>query len=162
MAGLAKTFVIIAIVVSISLGTIFIYESKVMNRGYFQEIVLAKDVEVHLEWTVITAPMQVEKDNQYLTLAVSAPLDVDGYTQALTLPDGTIIRPEVVLVTDEGKEVVLKYLSSRSKGSLRYANFGDPTQTPKGKHFSSVKIRSDPPIHVQQVLWSGYNSADQP
>jgi hypothetical protein len=78
----------------------------------------------------------------------------------LVLPDGSIVRPQVELVSKDGTtyELNLPSLFISNTGEILAYFSGD--DLPKDKTYIKVRIRSDKAVRCNRVFWRNYNLWD--
>jgi hypothetical protein len=158
---------------SISIGLLIVFIilfaggltiKMVFFRQYIRNVVLIENVVIAPEWKEVGTPdlLKVEKDNQYISLLLESPFEDDTRAGGIKAPDGTIIKPEIRLVDDEGREYSLHYGGARRFEDGVFVNYRYEANLPPDKHFAKVIIRSAASIPLRQILWSGYNTKDLP
>lgn len=160
-----KIMIIIGVILAVSIlllsGLII---KRVFFYNYLTEIVLVSDFVITSEWKEVgTADLlRVEKDNQYIALLLEPPFEDDMPARGIKTPEGTIVNPEIILVDEEGNEYPLSFGGSRYFEGKNFVNYRYGRGLPIGKKYSKVRIRSEIPLPVKQILWSGYNTKDLP
>jgi len=159
-----RIFVKICIGVALASSLAILFVWNAFFRSYYLDQRLAENVAVSTEWTDINTQgiTEVRKDHQYVSLALEQPYFIDKQTGLIKTPKGEVAHPEVRILDDNGKEWPLVHHTDRYYGNLQYAEYGYPDGLQMGAKFVKVRIRSDIPITVRVVVWSGYNAADQP
>ena len=142
------------------LGGIFFLKTLVFGN-YIKEVVIKEDVLINSDWTEInTENLKVEKDNQFISLLLDPKFKADSTNQAIKLPDGRTVNPEIKLIDGNGKEYAFTYSGSRRSENNEYANYKFQGEFFPDQKFEKVKLRSSNPIETQKIIWSGYNTKD--
>jgi len=170
--GRNRTILIsICLIVTIAVA----YFILALTHGYIT-VDVAGPVEVGPEWVEVRSPkpLKISRRTQYLALYVSdsheaynEPQDRTGKTFAMRYPDGSLVRPEVRLVDESGKEYDLDSAGflgkTRSSGDLDGGmSFSRSFESSLDSDFANgtypvVKLRSNRPIHISRIEWNCYN-----
>lgn len=112
--------------------------------------VVAKDVEITTEWTdlTMTAPMKAEQDRQMIVLSGNG---LDTRSFEAVLPDGTVVKPEIQIIDDQGSV----YDTRLSTMNYRGPGFGPAKGLafPKDRTYVKLRVRSDIPFKITKIYW---------
>lgn len=142
----------------------------VVWRLFFHEtlknVVLARDFQITSEWTEIGTPneLKVRKDYQYISLQIEPPLKAhtigDATKSGIQIPGGAVVNPEIRIIDVEGNEYPLIYGGHHGGGPSEFVNYKHEGNLPINKTYKKVEVRSDYPLNVKAVFWSGYDQSD--
>ena len=143
------------------LAGLFIYVNFFFGK-YIKETVLEENGVISSEWREIDARnlAKIEKDKHYISILLESSFKADTDKGGIKSPDGEIINPEIKLVDSEGNEYSLIYIGSRRYRNGEYVNYGYRPNLPGDKIYEKVLVRSNKPIKVQKIIWSGYDIKD--
>lgn len=141
----------IAIFGFLKLGEVY----RLFNPYLDREIV--GPTTVSSEWLEIKPkqPLSVERQIQYLILDVADPFEPVYEQWSLRLRDGTVVKPEVQLVDENGGVYDLTSPALDNKG-IGFRN----SDLPRDRVYRKVRIRSDKPIRLSRIYWRCYNQWD--
>ena len=105
--------------------------------------------------------LPIEKDNYGVALSLQPGYEVDPVRGIKSPGEGPIVVPEVLLVGQDGREYKLSFGGARRYRDEIFANFKFDGTLPK-TGFSGVRLRSEKPLPLKRVVWSGYNTRDLP
>lgn len=114
-------------------------------------------VTISSEWLEIVPkkPLRVERQIQYMILDVTDSFEPDYDQWSLRLQDGSIVKPEVQLVDEDGNTYNLTSPALDRKGiGLRNS------ELPRDRAYRAVRIRSNKPIKLSRIYWHCYNQWD--
>lgn len=128
---------------------------RLFNPYLDQEI--SGPTTISSEWREIVPrqPIRVERQIQYMTLDVADPFEPVYDKWSLRLGDGSVVKPEVQLVDENGNVYNLTSPALDNKG-IAFRN----SDLPKDRVYRSVRIRSDKPIRLTRIYWRCYNQWD--
>jgi hypothetical protein len=160
-----KVLILIALAMIVCGGMIgwrlFYHEST-------RNIVLAEDFQIMSEWKEVGTQneLQIEKDYNYISFQIEPPLEIwmdgaDASKWGIKIPGGTVINPEIRIIDAEGKEYPLFFAGSRKAGADEFANYHYEGNLPINRIYQKVRLRSDSPMTVKAILWSGYDQSDR-
>jgi hypothetical protein len=143
------------------LAGLFIYVNFFFGK-YIKETVLEENSVISFDWKEIDTKnlAKIEKDKHYISILLEPPFEADTPEGGIKSPTGEIINPEIKLVDSEGNEYSLIYIGSRRYQNGEYANYGYLPSLPVDKIYKKVLVRSNKPIKVQKIIWSGYDIKD--
>lgn len=120
---------------------------------------IMKDVTLTSEWLEITLEQSLkpEREVQMIALKLEDPYIADLEREGVSIPDGSLILPDVQLVDQYGNVFDLKYGGLRGRKIIYFSNFN---QLPKDRNYRTVRIRSEKPISCEKILWSCFNWKD--
>ena len=125
----------------------------------FHNIVLAENEQIGSDWIEIVPKenLRAERDNTYIGIALELPFKTPYGARGIETPDGRIVNPEIFLVDEDGNEYSFLRSGAGGEDTSRYKYSGN---LPRDKVFKKVRLRSDVPISVKQILWSEYDNKD--
>lgn len=107
------------------------------------------------------SPLRVERQRHMVALELDKSIQTENDGSGLVLPDGSVVRPQVELVDEDGETYELNVRSlfiSPSKGkTLAYFSGRD---LPTDKSYVKVRIRSNKSVRCQRIFWRNYNIWD--
>jgi hypothetical protein len=114
------------------------------------------------QWLEIVpqSPLRVERQRQMIALDLDKSIQTEREGSGLVLPDGSIVRPQVQLVSKDGKIYELNrpsFFLSNTGEILAYFSRAD---LPNDQSYIKVRIRSDRPVRCNRILWRNYNLWD--
>jgi hypothetical protein len=125
---------------------------------------IAGPVTISSEWLEIVPqrPLLVERQIQMIVLDLdkSIKLERDGW--GLVLPDGSVVKPQVQVISDDGKTYDLNHPAfwwNPSTG-VTYAEFSLLELLPKDRTYRQVRIRADKAVRCNRIFWRNYNQWD--
>lgn len=123
---------------------------------------LAGPTTITAEWLEITpkSPLRISRQRHLLSLDLDKSIRTGTRDAGLKLPDDSIVRPQVELISDDGKTYELNKPSlfdSKTRGTLAYFTSYDLTDD---KTYVKVRIRSDKPFRCNRIFWRNYNLWD--
>lgn len=115
------------------------------------------------EWQKLVPkkPLRVERQIQMIVMDLDKSIKMESAGWGVVLPDGSVVEPEVELISDDGKTYELSHRSfswDPSTATTR-AEFS-LSDLPKDKAYREVRIRSDKTISVSRIYWRCYNQWD--
>ena len=152
-------------------SAIIIFGGMVVWRLFFHEtlknVVLANDVQITSEWKEVGTPneLKVDKKYNYISLQIAPPLEAytvgGGSTKSgIKIPSGEVVNPEIRIIDVEGKEYPLFYSGHRGGGAFEFVNYEFEGNLPIDKKYQKVKLRSDVPLTIKKIFWSGFDQSD--
>ena len=106
------------------------------------------------EWTEIKLdqPLKPVGDRQEIGLYLAEPFKMDLLDSlGVRVADGTLIVPEVELVTSEGRTVKMKCSGSRGEETLTYRLQDESVK----QDYVRIRIRADREIPLEAIYWTG-------
>jgi hypothetical protein len=108
------------------------------------------------DWTEIKVDqlMTPVGDYQEINLVLEPPYELDLVRRrpaGVQFPDGTIILPEVELLTPDGVTAQMKYTGSRGKSTITY-RLKDETIK---RDYDRIRIRADRELPLTGIYWTG-------
>jgi hypothetical protein len=151
--------ILVSLLVLAGVGLLLLLWPFIFRPPLFHNIVLAENVEIGSEWIEInpSSSLRVERDNNYIGLVLEPPFKTPYGSHGVETPDGKIVNPEISLADEDGNKYALVYSGAGGEEVSRYKYRGD---LPRDKPFKKVLLRSDFPIKVKEILWSGYDNKD--
>jgi hypothetical protein len=103
------------------------------------------------EWIEITLdkPLKPSRDIQVVMLYLDEPYVGDFESNAVRLPDGTLVQPEVQFVDTAGKTYPLKPYGFFGRKLIMFT-LKDQLM---GRDYRAVRVRSDKPIQCKEIIW---------
>jgi hypothetical protein len=149
-----KFFVLIAALfgVCVLLFGLFVLSAVMSHRD--REI--SGELVLSPEWVEVTPdkPLSFPKRSQGIVLYIAEPLVPDNLD--LTRPrltDGTLIRPEVQLVEQDGSVADVELLRAPSPSMHHNSLGGHVRRLPEGRVYTKVRVRCDRPLRVSRIIW---------
>lgn len=114
------------------------------------------------QWLEIVpkSPLRVERQRHMIALDLDRSINAEREGSGLVLPDGSIVRPQVELVGQDGTIYELNkpsFFLSNTGEILAYFSGSD---LPSDKAYIKVRIRSDRPVRCNRIFWRNYNLWD--
>ena len=137
-----------------------------------EDVTLAKNYILGTETSAIQSNgiLVVNRDKQFVSLELESGF-IPELGQGIRAPTGEVIHPELTLMDENGTSYPLRFstwdeptLVGRMFGG-RTAGFNRPSGAdpwPRGKVFVRLELKSDIPLKVKAIYWSGYNWDNQP
>ena len=152
----------ILIVSAIVLLGFAVFVKRVFFYDYLSEVILVEKFDITHEWKAIGDAdlLEVKKEVHYVSLVFERPFEVD-VRSGIKMPNGSIVKPDIKIEDNTGKEHLLNFTGSRGYKNLVFAKYR-LGGLPINSTFSKVWIRCDTPIQVKQVRWTGYDIKDLP
>src|SRR5258708_10775623 len=108
------------------------------------------------EWQKLVPkkPLRVERQIQIIVLDLDKSIKMESAGWGVVLPDGSVVKPEVELIGNDGKTYALSHRSfswnpatatTRAEFSL--------SDLPQDKTYREVRIRSEKSISVSRIYW---------
>ena len=157
--------IISAILILIAIA-VLIWVGMVVWRIFFHEtlknVVLARDFEITSEWKEIGTrnDLKVEKKYHYISLQIEPPLKAAKTKWGIIVPGGEIVTPEIRIIDIEGKEYSLAITGNSGGGPSEIIDYEYEGNLPIDKTYQKVRLRSDYPMTVKAVFWSGFDQSD--
>jgi len=157
-----KIITILLIAGAVSILLFGIYIKMVFYKNYIKENNLADEVLITSEWIEVGSKdtLKIEKDVHYLSIVLKPKYELDMVNKGIKTPEGGLIKPEIILVDSKGGKKPLTVSGGRRAGNNVYVNFGHEKEIPADLKYSKIMIRSDKPLPVNKLIWSGYNIRD--
>ncbi len=148
---------VLVCVLGIAIGSLSVMGNIYRFFNPYLDRELAGPTTVSSEWLEIVPeqPLRTERQIQYLILDVADPFDPVYESWSLRLKDGSLVQPKVQLIDQSGKVYDLTSPALDEKG----IGFGN-SDLPRDRAYSTVRIRSDKPIHLSRIYWRSYNPKD--
>jgi hypothetical protein len=126
----------------------------------YAEAVISDSVEIGSGWTEFrpSKPLRVIEEYQFIAIEPSSSYSAwKGF--GITTPNGELINPEIKILGNDGFECDLKwYEGTRVQGifsGTEYAEYSCPSGLPRQEEIQKILIRSDIPIQVRRIVWTG-------
>jgi hypothetical protein len=106
------------------------------------------------EWTEIKVdqPMKPVGDRQEIGLYLAEPFKLDLMDPSgVRVADGTLVVPEVELVTADGRAMKMKCTGSRGEETLTYRLQDSSVK----QDYVRIRIRADQEIRLEAIYWTG-------
>ena len=159
----------VLIVIGITLGVLMlgvgIWLTLKTAETYRLGILLSRDTEIGPDWIEIqpSGTLSVEKEVQYVAVDVAPPFDA-WKANGITAPSGQLVNPEIKVISVDGNEYEMTYYGADSVAGFPnghvYADFANG-RLKKGEKIQKLMIRSDTPIPVKEIRWSGFDWKDR-
>lgn len=132
--------------------------------GYYVDTKISDQVLIDAEPLIIESNgrLRILKDKQFISIVLDNPLELDTSGKGIKLPNGEVINPYISLRDQDGVNYDLDYAGGRRVEGEMIANYSFKESFPYDTEYKSVTLRSDTPILVKRVLWSGYDIRDLP
>lgn len=130
------------------------------HRPYLDEE-LAGPTITSTEWLEITpeSPLKITRQRHLVALDLDKSIRTEQNGAGLILRDGSIVRPQVELVSEDGTIYELNRPSLYESATETLAYFTGE-DLPKDKTYVRVRIRSDKPVRCKRIFWRNYNPWD--
>lgn len=111
------------------------------------------------QWLEITpeSPLRITRQRHLVALDLDRSIRTGVGGARLILPDGSLVSPQVELVSSDGVTYELNEpsLFESTTETLAYFTGED---LPKDKTYVRVRIRTDKPVRCRRIFWRNYNS----
>lgn len=154
----------IVIAGTVVLGTVLLLLAGL--AGYFWFVILgdgnqsiARNVSVTNEWTEIKIdpPVRPRYRHQSIELRpVDFSVDRGSKDFKITLPDGTVIEPEIEIYDESGNVFTTRHTGFTMK-SEGYATFSPKPNLPTDRKYTRLKVRSNVPFVCDHMIWIDYD-----
>ncbi|MFN0139120.1 MAG: hypothetical protein ACKVQW_03400 [Pyrinomonadaceae bacterium] len=157
---------IMSVILILAVVVIIIWGGMIVWRLFFHEtrrnVVLANDFQITSEWKEVGTQkeLKVEKDYHYISLQIEPPLEAATTKWGIKVPGGEIVNPKISVIDVEGKEYPLVITGQAGGGPSEIIYYTCEGGLPINKTYQKVKLRSDFPITVKTIFWSGYDQSD--
>lgn len=126
---------------------------------------IAASLTISPEWVEISPvdALTADRQVQQVVLYVESPLKADKQSWGLLLPSGSLVIPEVQIVTQDGETYRMtdpSFIVDSSSSNYVQRGFGNHN-LPKDKLYRAVRIRCDEPVPVSKVVWRCYDPRDR-
>jgi hypothetical protein len=122
---------------------------------------LAGPTTISAQWLEITpkSPLKISRQRHLIVLHLDDSIRTEADGAGLILPDGSVVRPQVELVSTDGKTYELNQPSLLSSPTETLAYFTGEN-LPKDQVYVTVRIRTDKPVRCKRIFWRNYNIWD--
>lgn len=131
------------------LGGLLQRPSPFIDRKVADHLVLRPDwAEIKLD-----QPLKPVGDYQLIGLVLAKPLELDLLgPPGVRLSNGTIVLPEVELLTSEGLTMRTRYSGSRGKTTITYRLKDESVK----QDYDRIRIRADHEVPLKAIYWTGF------
>jgi len=114
------------------------------------------------QWLEITprSPLKVERQRHLVALELDKSVHTEDGGSGLVLPDGSVVRPQVELIDQDGESHELNVASLFLSNQGEILAYFSANNLPEEKTYIKVRIRSTRPIHCNRIFWRNYNTWD--
>ena len=157
-----KIFWCVLVVLVVFVSTVlFVFTAGRIYRWHnpYLDQELAGPTITSTQWLEITpkSPLKVTRQRYLVTLDLDKSISTERNGAGLILPDGSIVRPQVELVSEDGMTYELNQPSLFTSATETLAYFTGEA-LPKDKKYVRVRIRTDKPMRCKRIFWRNYNS----
>jgi hypothetical protein len=155
-------FLVVVILVS---GYFALFLYSVYNLSEKQKI--AENTQITREWLEITPkkPLKANRQVQKVLLSIKDYEEtISDSLEEIELENGTIIKPEIEIIDENGKIYHLKKssrLQSSEFGMLIGFSLDEEKHQleslPQNLTYRSIRIRSDKPFYCKKIIWYDYD-----
>jgi hypothetical protein len=155
-------FIILVCLAPTSFFAIFIAGKLYRWYNPYLDQELAGPTTTTSQWLEIVpkSPLRVERQRHMIALDLDKSISTEREGSRLVLPDGSIVRPQVELVGNDGKTYELKVPSLFLSNTGEILAYFSGDDLPKDKTYIKVRIRSDRPVRCNRIFWRNYNLWD--
>ena len=159
-----STVWIVLAVLACSVSAVFFLLSITKIYRWFNPYLdqeLAGPTTTTAQWLEITPyfPLKVSRQRHMVALDLDSSIRTETNGAGLILPDGSVVRPEVELVSKAGKKYELNLPSLFVSNTETLAYFSGEN-LPTDQTYVTVRIRSDKPVRCKRIFWRNYNIWD--
>ena len=157
---------IMSVILILTAVAIIIWGGMVVWRLFFHEtlknVVLASDFQITSEWKEIGTQdeLKIEKKYHYISFQIEPPLKAATTKWGIVVPGGEVVTPEVRIIDVEGNEYALAITGRSGGGPNEIIDYEYEGNLPINKIYQKVRLRSDHPMTVKAIFWSGYDQSD--
>ena len=129
--------------------------SPFIDRKVADQHVIRPDwVEIRLD-----QPLKPVGDYQEIGLVLLKPYEIDLFQpRGVRVPDGSLIMPEVELLTSDGRTIPMKYSGARGKTTITYRLKDESVK----QDYDRIRIRADQEISLKAIYWTGIVKKNMP
>jgi hypothetical protein len=151
----------LAVLVVCVSAVLFVFTAGRFYRWYdpYLDQELAGPTITSPQWLEITpeSPLKITRRRHLVALDLDKSISTDQNGAGLILRDGSIVRPQVELVSEDGTTYELNQPSLFTSNTETLAYFTGE-ELPKDKTYVRVRIRTDKPVRCKRIFWRNYNS----
>ena len=153
-----------AVLVCVVSGGFFVISITKVYRWFnpYLDQELAGPTTINAQWLEITpkSPLRITRQRHLVALELDKSIRTGAGDARLILPDGSIVRPQVELVSDDGKTYELNQPSLFAANTGETLAYFSGDDLPREKAYVRVRIRSDKPVRCNRMFWRNYNLWD--
>jgi hypothetical protein len=129
------------------------------TKGSRDIVISNHPITIGIEWQAIGAPKPLtsRRSVQRILLKLGATHQQDTESWGIRLPSGDVAFPEVELLDGDGLVYPLAEPSFSTVGAARYRGFGGSAGFPTDRTFAKIRLRSNHPIEVPEIIWSCFD-----